>query len=527
MTAADDMRARSTPRLRPFSAMAVLAVGVVVDMLIWVTVAMLEGNLAILAFHTMFLMVGLAWVVSTRREAMGIFFSAVLARDVFTVLGWYSTYDESRRFFLGSNEDASRFWNGSTLSYDMVSVSFEDPLFPRLNIFLRQLAESFSEPSYLANTQAVVFSGVMLVVFAYLLFDRLYGPRVARVAGYLMALHPTMVAFSTGLMRDELIGMFGFLMLYAISRVQSSPGWAVRIWMLGLAVGGGIALAYLRSISLAGFAIAGLVMLVSRTPLQPRTLSRSAKLWLLASLAALMAFAVIDRFDRFEDIMEYAIKARAGEGGEGAELNPDGITTKIAEASPALFFLISPLALMQPLPFYGWDAPAFLGGPPALLDIVIGIGGLTNQLLFGFYIIAIRYWFRTKDTVGIRIGLLFTLTIGALAMIGLGQIRMVMAHCYPFVMVGIALTLTELFEGSWPRIWNAFLTWLGSLSALYFAYLSYRQWDNGVLAILAAALAAFGLTRLWSLGGPAPTYQPGNGVPGSADLSPSPIATSR
>jgi len=339
-----------------------------------------------------------------------------------------------------------------------------------------------------------------------------------------MALHPVMVAFSTGLMRDELIGMFGFLMLYAISRIRDNLAWPLRFQMLGLVIGSGIALAYLRSISLAGFTIAGLLMLFSRTPLQAEGLSRRAKIWLLAGLASLMAFAVFDRLDRFEDIMEYAIKARAGEGGEGTELNPDGITTKIAEASPVLFFFISPLALMQPLPFYAWDAPAFLGGTPAVLDILIGIGGLTNQVLFGFFIVTIRYWYRTRDTVGIRIGLFLSLTIGALAMIGLGQIRMIMAHCYPFLMVGIAVALTEVLEGSWPRIWSVFLTWFGSMTALYLAYLSYRQWDSSLIAVMAATLAMVGLFKLWSLGNPRLGRNSGNGLENSTIRKPSKLA---
>jgi hypothetical protein len=114
--------------------------GITLDLIIWVSVAALESNLAILAFHLLFLLLGLACVVASQRKALGIFFTALLARNVFTVWGWYSTTEPNRKFFLGTNEDSSRFWNGSTLSYDLVSESFEDPLFPRLNIFLRQLA---------------------------------------------------------------------------------------------------------------------------------------------------------------------------------------------------------------------------------------------------------------------------------------------------------------------------------------------------------------------------------------------------
>ncbi len=485
-------------RFRPLTPSAIVSIGLTLDLLIWVPVSVFEGNAAILAFHVTAVALGLVCVMAIERKALGVFTTALITRDVFTVLGWYTTTDSNRMYFLGTNEDSSRFWAAASLSYEMASESFEDPLFPRLNAFLHQTAAMFAEPSYLANTQAVLMAGVLMVLFATLLLQELYGWKVARLAGLVMALHPIMVAFSTGLMRDELIGMFGFLLLYAVSRIHTAQGWGIRLWMLGLCIACGVALAFLRSISLAGFTVAAVLMLVARTPHQPKTLSRNAQIWLFVCLAGLLAIAVVDRFDRFEGVLEYAIKARAGEGGQGTELNPDGITTKIAEVSPFLFALIAPLALLQPLPFYAWDPPDFLGGEPALMDVLLGFGGLTNQILFGFYIIGASHWVRTRDSFGVSLGLFFTLLTCTLALIGLGQLRMIMAHCYPFFIAGVAIAIVQAMQGNWNKMAAALATWLGSLAALYLAYLSYRQIGAAPFAAALMLLAGFGFFRLWS-----------------------------
>ena len=218
----------------------------------------------------------------------------------------------------------------------------------------------------------------------------------------------------------------------------------------------------------------------------------------IAVLGAMLAFAMLDRFDRFEGMLDYAIVARAGEGqADGMDLNPDGLTTRIAESAPALFVLISPTVLMQPIPFFAWDAPDFVGGPPALMDVVLGFGGLFNQLLFGFFILGVRHWLVTRDTLGWRLGVVYTALVCTFTLIGLGQIRMVMAHCYVFFYLGIALALVEVLRLQPQALLLAMARWLGFITAIYLSYYSYRE-QLGLLFIgPTAVLAVYALLLLW------------------------------
>jgi hypothetical protein len=222
------------------------------------------------------------------------------------------------------------------------------------------------------------------------------------------------------------------------------------------------------------------------------------KILVLTVLGVLFTYGVIDRFDRFDNALLYAAKVRAGEGNlVGMELNSNGLTTRIGEISPALFTLISPISLMQPIPFYNWDAPNYVGGPPALMDVVLGFGGLFNQVLFGFYILGIRHWLITRDSFGWRLGVLFTLLVCTMSFVGLGQIRMVMAHVYIFFFLGIAVVLDKHLSNKPITIISNIVEWLLILLVSYLAYFSYQQ-SMGLFPIILAMTISMGLLlRLW------------------------------
>lgn len=468
------------------------------NLMIWFAVAAWEDNASIFAIHALILVCAAIILMPLERGVFLLFSVGLILRSIFTVLAWYTAYDDNRRFYIGTNSDASRFWDAAQLSYQDASWSFEDPLFPRLSVLLTKTSEIIDKSHYLATTQSVLIAGSLMVVFAYLFIRRYYNERVATITGLLFALSPTAITYSSGLMRDALIGAFGFVMLWSISLIKNRVSLKNMFVMMSVGVMCLVALAYLRSISLAAFVIAGVIVVISGTPLQPDRMTVNTKLLVLGMLGGLLTFAILDRFDRFDDALKYAIMVRAGEGfTDGMELNPDGLTTRIAEISPILFAVISPTVLMQPIPFFAWEAPAFVGGPPAFMDIVQGFGGLFNQLLFGFYILGARHWLATRDTLGWRLGVVFTLFICTITLVGLGQIRMVMAHVYIFYYAGIAVALDYLLINRSVAIIRSMLTWFGFMIFIYLAYMSYREAIGGFAVFIFASMALAAFILLW------------------------------
>lgn len=443
------------------------------DVLVWVFVSTSEANISILTMHSLFLTIALIIVYSVGLHAALPFAIGLLLRSVFAVLAWYTADNFDRQFYIGTNSDASRFWDAAQLDYAQASLAFEDPLFPRLNVLVTQLSEVIGSSAYMATTQSVLLAGSMTIVFAYLFMRQHYGERVASFTAYIMAVSPVAITYSTGLMRDALIGLFGLVMLWALSRIKDSRQKYELPKMLLVTILSLLALAYLRSTSMAAFVLAGFIVLMSGTPERPDRMTFATRIVVLGTLAFLILFAMIDRIDRFQNIFEYAETVRAGTGvADGMQLNPEGITTRIGEISPFLFALISPSVLIQPFPFFAWDAPYYEPGPPAFMDIVQGFGGLFNQILFGFYILGAYQCAVKRDNLGWRLGVLFTLLVCTLSLIGLGQIRMVMAICYIFFYGVIA---NYIVCNKTKQVIRCFVSWLFCLLAFYVIYILYRH----------------------------------------------------
>jgi hypothetical protein len=95
--------------------------------------------------------------------------------------------------------------------------------------------------------------------------------------------------------------------------------------------------------------------------------------------------------------------------------------------------------------------------------------------------------------------LLFTMFICTLSLIGLGQVRLLVAHCYPFFLVGISIAMLEVFKGDARRILHAVGISLLALVTLYLGYLAYRGLDSLTLAVLPVLLCGLMFRKLWRL----------------------------
>jgi hypothetical protein len=447
----------------------------IIDIILWVIVSIAEGNPSIALIHIALTVPAIILILAFGFRLALPFSVALILRSFFAIAAWYTAFSNHRRYLTGTNSDSSRFWEASFLSYQDASLSFEDPFFPRLNVFITQISAVIGEPSYLATTQTTLLAGALTVLFIQLLAEDIYGSRTGRITAYLVALCPVAIVFSTGLMRDSLMWMFGSLFLFAINRLLQKRSITLNIFYIIAVVGSGISLAYLRSLTLATFVASGLIIAVSSTPSRIYYLTKKNKFLIFLALIFIFGFSVFDRPDRYLEMFKYADGVRAGTvKADGATLNSAGITTAIGEISPALYLLFWPITLLQPIPFFNWDAPSYEPGPTALMDIVLGFGGLYIQALFGFFIFGARYWILARDALGVRVGIFLNALICTFVMMGLGQVRMVMASCYTFLFIGIAIGIIMLVNYGYLKLFKVLIYWSFFMFFLYLFYFSYK-----------------------------------------------------
>ena len=116
-----------------------------------------------------------------------------------------------------------------------------------------------------------------------------------------------------------------------------------------------------------------------------------------------------------------------------------------------------------------------MGGDVAIIDVLIGAGGLFNQILLGIYLLAIYRWIKCGDKFGIRIGFIFTIATSTIIIIGLGQIRMMLSHIYPFYLIGVSKILYDHKFDLKNFIIKYCFWWIPILLFLYSAYFLYKS----------------------------------------------------
>jgi len=292
-----------------------------------------------------------------------------------------------------------------------------------------------------------------------------------------LALSPTVIAFSTGLIRDSLIGMFGFLMLLSLYHITKTKFFPIFLLLISA-----LALLYLRPVSLLFFVVVAIFLVYSSSPLRSTFFSKRSKRILVGAIIVMGLLSAAYKQERIESVFDFAVATRSGEHWSdgagnalhGLDVNTSGVTGQISAVSPFLLFGIAPFALIQPFPFYAWDSPDFIGGGPTLIDVMVGIGGLLNQLAMGFYVLAAFIWIQNKniDSFGFRVGLIFTCIVSGLILLGLGQIRMTAMHVYPFFYLGTVLAILRLRSYGEKYFIKLILIWAIFLSSLYLTYLS-------------------------------------------------------
>lgn len=436
----------------------------------WVGAAFGEGSVSIAVLHLSLLVLSAGLVMLGRDSAFcSVFAVALLARTLAALVFWYAAPDDMRRLFLGTNDDAFRFWEASSLDWDTALLTVEDPFFPALNVLVHQISAWLSAPHYLAAIQPVVFAGALFAAVAGALIALVFGRQAGLLTGLLLALHPTAVAMSTGLMRDSIIALAGAALLWAAATLRERQRWSGRLLPVLVLCTATAALLGLRTLSWVGFTGTAVLLLFSAHVGRP-----ARGRWVLVAAVAAAAMAALWlRYDGLDGIFLHAIASRLGEGMGGQEMDQYGLSARVADVSPWLFTLLAPLAWVQPFPFYAWAPPGWwFDATPAWADVFLGLGGLLNQVLFGFYLAAVGYWCARRDRAGLLLCVAMPLLVGALALVALGQIRMVMAHAYPFFLAGAALMWCRMQPAQRARVT---LVWLIGLSGVYGTYWGLRD----------------------------------------------------
>jgi hypothetical protein len=442
--------------------------------LLWFIVSFIEQNFVIL-FTFCILLLCFCFVFvkfnKTIRSPVLIYFSlGILINSVFSISAWYLAESEERRYLTGTNSDSFRFWEKASLGYEQASLWFEDPFFPRLNVLFYNISSYLGEPSYLINSQIVIFFGSLCVVLFFLFVNEFCERGVANYCALLLLMSPTRITFSTGLMRDIVILFFGLLFMYSIVKLKKWKYQNSKLLWVGISLIALISLHFLRTISMVSFLLCGAIFVIFQFKTQRRDkIHRGALIGVVLILVFAFILSYNDRSDRFSSMFEYAVKVRLSELSiDGAELDQNGITTIIGNKFPVLYFVIAPINLMQPFPFYNWDPPYYEKGSVALMDVVLGFGGLFNQIFFVFYLSSFFILWKFKNKLALYLFYLFPLCVGALTFLGLGQIRMMMSQVYFCYYLAVAYSLNYCMN--FKMGFSLLINWLGLLFSFYLFY---------------------------------------------------------
>jgi len=429
-----------------------------VTVLMWGYVAFHEANLGIFVVHAL-LMAGsllLVWkLVPQKKGVLNILMVALALRTCAALIGYYSSPDAAFRYATGTNEDSIRFFEASLLPLGDGLLSFGEPGFPFLNYFVTSLCRMLGGPHYLASIQVVIFCGSLFPVVVHQLIKGALGSAAtARTAAWILVLHPLAISFSTGLMRDSLVGCLGWTLVLLLARFPHySKAWkAAQFLVIPLVC---LLLASLRVVSSVTFLLlgAGTYLVFSRDRTRQLRWNRTT-IGLVTAIVLVLASLLIVGGERLSTMLDFANRARAGisMGGAGAgaagpnfeELNPNGLTQRLFQISPVLLLPLAPLQVMQPFPFFQWEPPFWIGGPPRFIDILVGFGGLFSQFLFGLFLVGVNQWRLEREWGKFFLCGVFILIAGWLNLIALGQVRYMMAHAYPFYFYGAALGYQSL-----------------------------------------------------------------------------------
>lgn len=482
----------------------------------WGVTSLVESNAAIFVAALVLGVSGAlaALLVGRRAPAAATVFAVAYAlRSLAALVAFY--HGKGQAYWVGGvGSDAVAYYETSFLDIsDALFSQFSFKGFVAFNSFVTRNASSFDAAHYLCNLQGPIIAGALLAVTGYAVLRELRGERAARVGGAILAAHPAFVSIGAVLLRDSLVGCFGWALVLCAVRLFRARGSLERTIAGAIAVAALYALSQLRTQSMIVFVGLALVVLWFSTrpspehpglpPLVRRVVVIGGGGAVVLAIALVIATGAVSGLDAsyIQSAVQYRAE-NAAQGSLGASLGSGNLAVSTA--------MYSVLSLLAPFPFYAWS-PESLNHPTGPLDYLVGIGGIVNQVLMGFAALGLLQALRRRDLLPAGVMLCITAFVLLTTLTGGDTIRYVAAHVYVLYLIPVLDGM--LTEGR--RRLGALALWLGGLVALYTVYETLKIGMGSRYTGLAALtlllyLGAF-LVRAWTLVGAGATEQRARG----------------
>lgn len=410
-------------------------------MLLWSITGLIEGNWLIPTFAiTMVSVVVVTLVAAGLWTRVKWFFTlGYLARTVLALLAWYQAKGTDFEYWTGLNDDSSRFFLNSYLDVDDAVLTTADPGFPWVNSIVTGFARRLSVDHYLINVQIPLVCGILFAVAAYLWGRELAEEKSARLGAWLIAMHPTVVGWSSGLMRDTVVSCAGWLMVLAICRLGKAP----RRSSVGMTIMFIVTFCvawYIRNMTAIYFAcIGGMLVVFGHASWRTRILKCIA-IMAVASFVVIYLFVTTSVLNHFDETWQFGAEARSNKGGYGEVFNEEGISARMASTnSLAVYAVAAPYAFFAPFPVYA--IPSGKDGQQGrVVDYFFNLGGLVNLFALTLLLPGLYIWWTER-----RLDILFlagplSYAVCMLGVMVIGQSRWMMALVYPpiFLTIGHA-----------------------------------------------------------------------------------------
>jgi hypothetical protein len=468
----------------------------------WGVCSLVEFNASIFLAALAMFVVGLviARLIDRRGgAAVALFSIAYLVRSSFALIAYYSGKGEAY-WVGGAGSDAIAYYNTSFLDLGEALFEFTYKGFVTYNTTVTHWALRFDDAHYLCNLQGPVVAGALLCALSYAVIRELRDESTAYAVALILALHPSLITISSILLRDSLVGVFGWATMLLIIRLFQVRSFVAALLHLALLAGTVLILSYLRLQSLlvfVGLSLVALWFTTRQTPDHrglPAPVRRAAVIavgvlavgGVVLLLAGQMPVGLDSKY--FQSVVEYRLE-NAAQGSLGVALSSANL--------PLATLMYTLLAMITPFPFYAWS-PDVLGHPTAPLDYLTGMGGLVNQLLLAVAIVGFIRAVRTRDAMTLA-WVVSIVGFVALTILGGGDtVRYIAVHVF-------ALYLMMAVDGMRVvrRKPGLLVTWAGVIVALYVMYetLKSAMGQNYVLLSLGIFVMYFAtyLYRAWSV----------------------------
>jgi hypothetical protein len=419
--------------------------GGLIALLLWVVVGAVEGNwlIPLVVFSLLSLAILVLCIARLWSDVSCFICVGFLVRSIIAILAWYQAAGTEFSFWTGLNEDSNRFFLNSYLPIEESVMTTEDAGFPFINSVITAVGLSVGQDHYLLNVQVPLFCGTFFALAVFLWGRLVAGGKAAQIAAWITALHPTVVGWSTGLMRDTVISFFGWLLVFSLYRLFSSPRRFTLFTWFVLAVSL-IVSWFIRNMTTAYLLVVCFIqmMLGSCGRLSRSLRVASISLLLVCLLAAL--FSTTDVLVRFDKSWSYGVRGRESPGLDEESVNDGGISARIAASgSFSVYLAVAPYAFIAPFPIYN-SPHGFRGEPGRLVDYLFNIGGGVNLVLFILTIPAFLLWlYRARWDMAVLAGPMFYV-VCILCVMAMGQSRWIMPFLYPISFISVASMLLRL-----------------------------------------------------------------------------------